>query len=172
MSSNRPLTACPDDANLSSDSRAPRRASVKLLSEPKSRWNSGHAGRDAASKELAEVRSESEELRKQIEAARNERQQTADSLSSSQQAVTGLTETLQNVSDARDSLGQQIAASKVHYSILLATMQFLCLRWVCHCERLRHNRVSCTEQVVSRLMSVLPETGDVSNRLGHVLACK
>ena len=129
MSSNRPLTACPDDANLSSDSRAPRRASVKLLSEPKSRWNAGHAGRDAASKELAEVRSESEELREQVEAARNERQQIADSLFSSQQAVTRLTKTLQDVSDARDSLEQQIAASKVHINILVATMRSSCLGW-------------------------------------------
>jgi len=93
---------------------------VKVLSVLSSGCNPGHAGRDAASKELAEVRSESEELRKQVEAARIERQQTADSLSSSQQAVTRLTETLQDVSDARDSLEQQIAALKVHSNILVA----------------------------------------------------
>ena len=78
---------------------------------------------------MAEVRSESEELRKQVEAARDERQQTADSLSSSQQAVTRLTQTLQDVSDARDSLEQQIAASKVHSIIPMATMRSSCLVW-------------------------------------------
>ena len=78
---------------------------------------------------MAEVRSESEELRKQVEAARDERQQTADSLSSSQQAVTRLTKTLQDVSDARDSLEQQIAASKVQKNILVATMLSSCFVW-------------------------------------------
>ena len=59
------------------------------------------------------MKSESEELRKQLEAARSERQQTADSLASSQQAVTRLTDTLQGVTEARDRLEEEGSAYKV-----------------------------------------------------------
>ena len=49
-------------------------------------------------------------MRQQLEAARNERQATADSLASSQQAVERLTDTLQGVSDARDRMEEQITS--------------------------------------------------------------
>ena len=72
-----------------------------------------HAGRDAASRDLAEARGETEELRQQLESARSERQQTAEGLASSQEAVARLTSTLQAVSDARDRLEAQMASAKV-----------------------------------------------------------